>query len=110
MQVANRAVDVAIRFPRDLHTLWQEYEFGIGGRKAAKLFTAAERGQVKYKYHRRKVVWDQVTIMIRAGHTAQTAIDRILEVYGGGENRRSVTMIINQMRRDKRNGGDPLLV
>jgi hypothetical protein len=30
--------------PRDLYSLWQEYEFGIGGRKAARLFTAAERG------------------------------------------------------------------
>ncbi|KAI2494042.1 hypothetical protein MHU86_20485 [Fragilaria crotonensis] len=24
--------------PRSLHDLWQEYEFGVGGRKAAKLF------------------------------------------------------------------------
>ena len=40
--------------PRLVHTLWQEYEFGIGGRKAVKDFTAAERGQVKYTYHRRR--------------------------------------------------------
>jgi hypothetical protein len=92
--------------PRDLHSLWQEYEFGIGGRKAARLFTAAERGRVKYTYHRRKVVWDQVALMIRAGHTAQTAIDRICEVHGVN---RSVTQIINRMRRDRSTGGNPLL-
>jgi hypothetical protein len=90
------------RNPRDLHSLWHEYEFGVGGRKAAKLFTAAERGRVKYTYHRRKVIWDQVSLMIRAGHSAQTAIDRIYEVYGAN---RSVTWIINTMRRDRRAGG-----
>jgi hypothetical protein len=42
--------------PRNLHTLWQEYEFGFGGRKPAKDFMAEERGRVKYSYHRRKVV------------------------------------------------------
>jgi hypothetical protein len=92
--------------PRDLHSLWQEYEFGIGGRKAARLFTAVERGRVKYTYHRRKVVWDQVALMIRAGYTAQTAIDRIYEVHGVNRN---VTYIINQMRRDRMTGGNPLL-
>jgi len=29
--------------PRDLHTLWQEYVLGIGGRKPARLFTTQER-------------------------------------------------------------------
>jgi hypothetical protein len=27
--------------PKSIHSLWQEYEFGVGGRKAAKDFTAA---------------------------------------------------------------------
>lgn len=36
------------RTPRTIHALWQEYEFGTGGRKAAKDFTMAERGKVKY--------------------------------------------------------------
>jgi hypothetical protein len=43
-----------------IHALWLEYKFGIWGRKAAKDFTAAERGKAKYSYHRRKVVWDVV--------------------------------------------------
>ena len=35
------------RVPRTLHLLWTEYEVGIGGRKAAKDFTAHERGKEK---------------------------------------------------------------
>jgi hypothetical protein len=38
--------------PRSIHSLWTAYQFGIGGRKAAKAFTAAEQGRVKYTYHR----------------------------------------------------------
>jgi hypothetical protein len=50
--------------PRSIHTLWQEYEFGIGGRKSVKHFTAAEQGKVKYNYHRRKVVWDTIAELV----------------------------------------------
>ena len=51
--------------PRSLHQLvWQEYKFGIDGRKAAKLFTPQERGKVKHKYHQRKVVWDCIARLI----------------------------------------------
>ena len=67
--------------PRTLYVLWNEYEVGIGGRKAAKLFNSAERGRVKHKYSLRKVFWDQVIKMIRRGYTAHTAIDKIYEVY-----------------------------
>jgi hypothetical protein len=42
--------------PRSLHVLWNEYERGIGGRRPAKLFHIQERGKVKHKYHRRKMV------------------------------------------------------
>jgi hypothetical protein len=84
--------------PKDLHTLWMEYEFGIGGRKAARLFTPTERGACKYKFHRRKVVWDKIIELIRAGHTAQTAVDTIYDVYG---NDKPVTAIINAMRRER---------
>ena len=34
--------------PRTLYDLWNEYQHGIGDQKAAKDFTAAERGQVTY--------------------------------------------------------------
>lgn len=36
------------RNPKTLHTLWLEYEFGLGNRKAAKDFTREERGKVKH--------------------------------------------------------------
>jgi hypothetical protein len=102
----NNAPAVLSPNPRSLHVLWQEYEFGIGGRKAARLFTPAERGRVKYSYHRRKVVWDKMAELIRAGHTAQTAADLIYQAYGANT---PTTRIINQMRRDRQNGGHPLL-
>jgi hypothetical protein len=95
------------RNPRTLFILWQEYEFGIAGRKAAEKFTAIERGRVGYKYHRRKVVWDKVAELIRAGHPAKTAIDAILLDYGEGT---PVTCIINLMRVQRtKAGGRPAL-
>jgi hypothetical protein len=86
------------RNPRTLFVLWQEYMEGIGGRKAARLFTAHERGRVKYNYHRRKVAWEAIATMVRAGNNADVAIDKIYEVYGR-QNR--VTVIINRMRQDR---------
>jgi len=91
--------------PRDLHLLWLEYEFGLGGRKPARQFTAMERGKVKFKYSRRKVVWDTIDRLIRCGYTAQVAIDRIYVVYG----QTSVTHIIDRMRRDAIGGGHAAL-
>ncbi|KAI2500346.1 hypothetical protein MHU86_14154 [Fragilaria crotonensis] len=85
--------------PRSLHDLWQEYEFGVGGRKAAKLFSCTERGRSKHKYHRRKVVWDLISGLVRQGHTADLGIDRIYAVYGG---QTSVSNIINGLKRDKK--------
>jgi hypothetical protein len=87
--------------PRTLYNLWEEYENGIGGRKAASLFSSQERGRVKHKYHRRKVVWDCISGLVRAGFTAQVAIDRIYNVYGVNA---PVTRIINQMKRDRQTG------
>ena len=104
----NNYVSTLSPTPRTLFILWQEYEFGIGGRKPARLFTPAERGKVKYSYHRRKVVWDVIASLVRAGDTAQVAIDRIYEVYGAAM---TVSHIINMMRRDRRtyNGCHPQL-
>jgi hypothetical protein len=81
--------------PRTLYLIWDEYQQGIGGRKAARLFSREERGRVKHKYHRRKVIWDCIGALVRAGFTAQVAIDRVYLVYG--ENT-TVTRIINQMK------------
>jgi Transcriptional activator of glycolytic enzymes len=88
--------------PKDLYVLWEEYEFGIQGRKAAKRFSTKERGHVRYKFHQRKVVWDKIAQMIRQGHTYLTAIDEIYRVYGESS---TVTEIINRMRTDRMAGG-----
>jgi hypothetical protein len=87
--------------PRTINLLWLEYETGIGGRKPARDFSREERGRVKHKYHRRKVVWDCISQLIRAGLTADIACDRIYQVYGVST---PVTTIINNMKRDARNG------
>ena len=92
--------------PKSLFVLWQEFEVGIVGRKAARLFTRVERGRIKFIYYRRKVVWDSVAEQIRRGYSAQTAIDRIYEVYG---QELSVTQIINKMLIDRHTGGNPQL-
>ena len=88
--------------PKNLYEVWQEYQVGIGGRKAAKLFTAKERGgKVTHKYHRRKVVWSMVSGLVQVGLTADTAIDQIYAVYG---QQTSVTFIINGIKRDSKAG------
>ena len=93
--------------PRMLYNLWTEFEFGLGGRKAACDFTPQERRAVKYKYHRRKVVWDTVASLICSGYTADTACNHIYEVYG---NNKTITQIINLMCTDQHfMGGHPML-
>ena len=51
--------------PNSLHELWLEFQFGIGGRKAAKDFTPNERGgATKYKYFKRNFFWDLIVLHI----------------------------------------------
>lgn len=92
------------RCPRDLYILWREFEFGIGGRKPARHFTRFERGRVRVVYSKRKLVWSTIDRMVRGGYVAETAIDKIYEVYGRGL---SVTEIIKRLRVDERHGGHP---
>jgi len=93
--------------PKTIHDLWNEYEFGIGGRKAARDFTPTERGgKNKHSYYRRKVVWDCVSTLVLAGWTANAACDRIYETYGRNQ---SVTNIIRKMLQDRKTGGHPNL-
>jgi hypothetical protein len=94
------------RTPRTLYLLWEEYTVGLGGFKAARLFTAQERGRSKCCYCKRKVVWEKIAEMIRAGYTAETAIDKIYKVYGENQ---PVTKILKAMVRDRKNGGHPQL-
>ena len=90
--------------PRCLYVLWQEFQDRIGGRKAARLFTLRERGQVKQKFSRRKVVWETVERLVRGGVLANVAIDRIYQAHGRELN---VTRIINRMLDDRKNNSIP---
>ncbi|ETV95829.1 hypothetical protein H310_10873 [Aphanomyces invadans] len=92
--------------PPELFVLWKKYEFGTGGNKPAKLFTAKERGAVKCTLSLRLTFWNAVDSMIRRGHTSDTAIDAVCAVYGRGK---SATSILRAMRDDKARGGHPNL-
>ena len=99
--------------PRTLAQLWEEYQFGIGGRKPAKDFTREERGRrihgTKQKYYRRKFVWWTVEELIRRGDTRNSAINKIRSAFGW---RCSVTQIINFLIHSHQDGrtGHPNLV
>jgi hypothetical protein len=87
--------------PKSLYDLKNEYLNGVGERKPARLFSATERGRVKYKYTRRKLVWDLFRNLVNLGHTAERAIDMNYDVYGA---QTTVSNIINRLRKDKMNG------
>ncbi len=90
--------------PKNLFVLWQEYEFGISGRKPARDFTAKQRGKTKHKYFRRKAFWEVVAEMVRGGMMAEAAIDRVYLVYGRNK---SITKILNKMINDKKRNFRP---
>ena len=85
--------------PKDLHSLWTEYTHGLGGLKAARDFTPAERGREKRKYSKRKVFWDVIAKFVDAGWSASSAVDRVYEIYGRHV---SVTTILVVMLRDRK--------
>jgi hypothetical protein len=92
--------------PRTLAELWEEYQFGIGGRKPAKDWSAIERGNprqgIKQKYYRRKMVWLTIEKLMERGNTRDAAINKIRQAYGW---RCSVTQIINLIVANHQNGG-----
>lgn len=92
--------------PKNLHLLWREYQFGLGGRKPAKFFTAVERGANKCSFSRRKVFWDVISKHVNAGYLANSAIVRVYECYG---QKVAVTKILNAMMKDRMTGGHPNL-
>ena len=95
------------KHPKTLFDEWKEYQFGLNGEKPAKEFTVEERGKNKSMYCRRKVLWDVIRSMVRAGHTSHAAIDKVYLVYGRGT---SVTKILLMMVRDRKEGGHPSLI
>ena len=92
--------------PKSLYVLWQEYEFGIGGRKPARQFSSKERGGVKFCYSLRNHYWKLVDKMILRGYTHTAAIDKIYSVYGS---KLSTTKILQKIRSDSKTGGHNLL-
>ena len=87
---------------KTLMALWNEYKFGINGRKPAERFTVLQRTAdraTKQKYWRRNHVWQTMARLVRGGRTAERAAIEIYRVYGHGT---SVTKIIEAMIRDKR--------
>ncbi|ETN00948.1 hypothetical protein PPTG_17274 [Phytophthora nicotianae INRA-310] len=97
---------IALQPAAHLYELWGEYEFGLNGVKAAREYTAAERGANKFAYSRRKMFWDVVATMVRAGYSSDVAVDRIYAIYG---RQLPVTSILLALRRDKQQGGHPSL-
>ena len=91
---------------RNLHDLWTEYMYGIGGLKPAKDFTSQERGRFKQKYCKRKAFWDVVSRHVAANVSAPVAIERIYACYGESL---CVTKILDRMAKDRKNGGHPNL-
>ena len=92
------------RLPKTLYDLWDEYTVGLEGRKPAKYYSSVERGRCKYKYTRRKVVWSKIEELVLGGYTAHVAIDMILHHYG---KEKSVTQVINLMRKDRLHNSYP---
>ena len=88
--------------PKTLEDLWEEWTTGLHGEKAAKDFTAAERGADKCRFCRRRVFWDCVRERGRVGHSYKSTITKIRECYGKSL---SVTDILVAMQKDKKNGG-----
>ena len=88
--------------PPDLITLWREYQFGLNGKQAARLFTTAERNanrKTKQKFYRRGQVWQCMKRQIHRGLTPEQAALELHTVYG---NEARVSTIIDLLIKDKK--------
>jgi hypothetical protein len=97
--VLDRATPSLSSRPTNIYVLWKEYEFDIGGRKAAKDFTYRERGVSCAILCRRKVFWDIVLHLISHRYTNESAIDHIYNQYG---KQKLVTQILICIRKEKK--------
>ncbi|MGL5934314.1 MAG: hypothetical protein ACRCZI_01675, partial [Cetobacterium sp.] len=64
--------------------MWTKYEFGIGGRKAAKHWTIEERGNKTQKqtYYQRNCIWKLQLHLVNKGHRIESANSEIRKTYG----------------------------
>ena len=88
--------------PANLYILWAEWHQGVGGLKPVRLFTAEERGHSRFKFNRRKIVWDAVQALVLSGDSHQVAIDKLYQKYG--ENL-TVSQIIGKMQKARTGTG-----
>ena len=65
---------------KNLNILWNDYEVVLVGKKTEKVFSTLERGQVKEKYSKRKVVWDFVSYLVLAGQSSNTVTKNIYSI------------------------------
>ena len=86
--------------PRTVGTIWQEWRFGVGGRKPARLFTERERGKVTDAYNRRKPLYELLSHLTRVQMLPATAIRKIEEAWPG----KSIGFICKDIRKRKRKG------
>ena len=92
--------------PKTLYVLWAEFESGVGGNKPARLFTASERGTVKFKYCRRKIVWDVIDDLVKRGLSSDVAIDRVYAECGGPNAK--INDVIARLKQFRRHGNNAL--
>ena len=92
--------------PKNLHVLWAEFESGVGGNKAARSFTPMERGKVKFKYCRRKIVWDAIDNLVKRGLSSDVAIDRIYTECGGPNT--NISDVIGRLKTFRQTGNNAL--
>ena len=96
--------------PKTLHELYTEWQYGIGGRKAARLWNSRERSQqaggIKQKFYRRSVVWKTINRLVNKGCHIQEAIHMIKDAYG---HNCTISEYINKIIQDRQNGGHPNL-
>ena len=104
---ASRSLASLTDNPRCLHTLWHEYNEGLGGKKAAKLFTNRERGRDRSRYSKRLVFWKKIDQMVRAGNTSTDAVNKVINHYGTNL---SVTKTISKMTKDQKEETYPAIL
>ena len=92
-----------LRRPVDL---WNEYEYGLDGKKPAKSFTKHEKNRdtsTKRRYYRRKQIWDVMSRQIAKGLSPEQAEAELYEVYGA---KTSVTAMSDMIVNDRKKYGD----
>jgi hypothetical protein len=99
---------IMIEKPDSLHQIYDEFEFGIGGRKPAKDFTVQERNNrangTKQKWYRREIIYWMICQLTNRNYTVHAAIHKIQQAIGPNW---SITAIINKAKWCKRTGNWP---